>query len=274
MHWRGKMGKYSICNVDIEKIQNVLIELLDEVDRICKENDIKYFLSGGTLLGCIRHRGFIPWDDDVDLWMTRKNFNRFRKAIKKDLNSKYFFEDYKTNIKVPLSIMKIEKKGTKYVEKIFKDLDIGNSIYLDIFPLDGVVKPFFKFQTAILIKMQSIRNYRLLEKNKKSNPLLKRIAYGLIPLRLCRFITEFTMGFFSIFKTKYVNQLCHRGRHWPLFEKSDIDDLIQGDFCGKKYPIPRNSDKILKQCYGDYMKLPPEEDMQPSHNIVECSLGE
>ena len=268
------MGKYKVCNIDIEQIQEVLLELLDEVDRICKEHNIKYFLSGGTLLGAIRHKGFIPWDDDIDLWMTRKNYKKFRRVIKKNLSRKYFYEDYKTNIRVPLSILKIEKKGTKYVENIFKDLKIGNSIYIDIFPLDNVVKPFFRLQTGILIKMQSIRNYRLLKENKKNASLFKKIVYGLFPLRLCRFITEITMKFFSPFRTKYVNQLCHRGRHWPIFAKEDVEDLVDGIFCGKKYPIPRNSDKILRQCYGDYMKLPPEDHMQPSHNIIDCSLGE
>ena len=268
------MQKYYICGTEISKIQETLLEILDEVDRVCKENNIKYFLSGGTLLGCIRHKGFIPWDDDIDIWMTRKNYKKSRKVIKKSLNNKFFFEDYFSNINCPLSILKIEKKGTKYTEKIFKDLHIGNSIYIDIFPLDSVIRPFYKLQTAILIKLQSVRNYHLLRDKNTQSSLAKKLFYGLMPLRLCRFLTETTMKIFSCFKTKYLNQLCHRGRNWPLFERVDIEDLIDGDFCGKKYPIPKNSDKILKQCYGDYLKLPSKEKMQPSHNIIECDLGD
>ena len=268
------MEDFKICGVELKKIQTILLEILDEIDRVCKKNNIKYFLSGGTLLGSIRHKGFIPWDDDVDLWMTRKNYNKFRKVIKKDLDKKYFFEDFHSNINCPLSILKIEKKGTRYVEGIFKNVKISNSIYVDIFPLDSVVKPFYKLQTAILIKLQSIRNYHLLDGEKQRASFLKKILYGMMPLRVCRFFTEINMRLFSCFKTKYVNQLSHRGRHWPLFKRKDIEDLVDGDFCGKKYPIPRNSDKILKQCYGDYMKLPPAEHMMPTHNIVECDLGE
>jgi len=266
------MGKFNICGVDLDDIHSVLIEILDEIDRICKKNDIKYFLSGGTLLGAIRHKGFIPWDDDVDLWMTRKNFKKFKKAIKKDLDEKYFSEDYFSNINCPLSILKIEKKGTRFIEGVFAGTNISHCIYVDIFPLDNIWKPLYNMQTALLIKLQSVRDFKLRENGAQNASILKKVIYGLCPLVLCRTLTELVMRFFNIFPSKLQNQLSHRGRYWPKFVRSEIEDLIETEFEGKMYPIPREYDKILKECYGDYMKLPPEDKQQPTHDIVECRL--
>lgn len=268
------MSKYKICGVDLDDIHAVLIEILDEVDRVCKKNNIKYFLSGGTLLGSIRHKGFIPWDDDIDIWMTRKNFNKFKKAIKTELNDKYFSEDYFSNINFPLSILKIEKKGTRFVEGVFEKTDLAHCIYVDIFPLDNIWNPLYKLQTAILIKLQAVRDYKLRKNGKEKASRLKRLVYGAMPLTLCRLLTEATMRFFNIFPTKYKNQLCHRGRYWPKFVAAEIEDLIETDFAGKKYPIPRAYHKILTECYGDYMQMPPIDKQEPSHDIVECKLLE
>ena len=266
------MSDYEICGVSLDDIHEVQLCILSEVDRLCKENNIKYFLSGGTLLGAIRHKGFIPWDDDIDLWMTRKNFKKFKKVVKKQMSSDYCTVDYYTDIKFPLSILKIEKVGTRYVENIFSNIDMNSGIYIDIFPLDNIWLPLYKLQTAILIKLQSVRDFKLRKDGKKNAGLLKRVLYGSMPLVVCRTLTEFTIRFFNIFPTKYKNQLSHRGRYWPKFTESDVEDLIEVEYCGKMYPVPKNYDEILKTCYGDYMKLPPEEKRQPIHNIIECKL--
>ncbi len=265
------MSEYMIGNVRLDDLHKVQIEIMDEVDRICRKNDISYFLSGGTLLGAVRHKGFIPWDDDIDLWMTRKNYKKFKKVLKKQLSDGYFAQDYFTELKFPLSIMKIEKKGTRFVEGVFSHLPIESCVYIDIFPLDNIWLPAYRLQTALLIKWQAVRDFKLRRRNANAS-LAKRIIYFVIPLRICRAMTEFTMRFFNIFPTKRLNQLCHRGRYWPKFTREDVEQLMDGDFEGKKYPIPVSYDKILTACYGDYMKLPPEDKQHPIHDIVECQL--
>lgn len=266
------MRNYEICGVSLQDIHQVQMEILDVVDKICKENQIQYFLSGGTLLGAVRHKGFIPWDDDIDLWMTRKNFEKFKKVIKTRMPEEYFPEDYFSKEMCPLSILKIEKRGTRFVEGVFAHVPLSHCIYIDIFPLDKVWKPVYKLQTAALIKLQAIRDYKIRGVGKNEGNRIKDIVYSAVSLTMCRYLTEFFMRCLNVLPLKSYNQLCHRGRYWPVFAEKDIEDLVDLEFEGKFYPAPRSYDKILTECYGDYMKLPPVEKQEPIHNIVECKI--
>ena len=266
-------NNYQINGIPLLKIQNILVEILEEIDRICKKHNIKYFLSGGTLLGAIRHNGFIPWDDDLDLWMVRKEYKKFKKAVKKDLDKdRFVFEDYYSNLSYPLSILKIKRKNTVFIEQAFKDLDIFHALYVDVFPLDKVFKFLFKPQTFFLIKYQSVRLYKL-DKNKDKYSKAKRFFYGIFTLRFVRFLSESTMRIFNFLPLKNYAQLCHRPRYWPIFSKDEVDEIMLWNFCEHKYPIPVYYDRVLKKCYGNYLELPPLEKREPSHEVVKCDIN-
>ena len=117
-------------NEDLRKVQLVQLEIAKEVKRVCDDNNIKYFLTAGTLLGAVRHRGFIPWDDDLDIGMLRKDYDEFCKIAPKHLNSKYCFQTWDTPL-YPFPFGKVRKNGTIFIEsKANTSMDVG--IYVDI----------------------------------------------------------------------------------------------------------------------------------------------
>ena len=104
----------------VKKVQQTQLTMLNEFDRICKKNELNYFFTGGTLLGAVRHKGFIPWDDDIDVGMLRKDFNKFIKCCKKDLGDDYILESYHTSNKSWRLYMKIRLKDTIFIQEYLK----------------------------------------------------------------------------------------------------------------------------------------------------------
>ena len=124
-------------NKELRKVQLVQLDIAKEVDRICKKHNIKYFLVGGTLIGAVRHKGFIPWDDDLDIGMLRSDYDKFFEIAQKELYKKYEIVDWKIDPYYPHPMAKVVKKGTIYRES--KRRDNGNhGIWIDIFPYDKV----------------------------------------------------------------------------------------------------------------------------------------
>jgi len=128
----------SISKSELKKIQNTLLEILIEVDRICRKNDIKYFLFAGTLLGAVRHKGFIPWDDDIDIAMPREDYEKFLQIVQKEPYSNYFLQNVITEIEAPFLFSKFRKDDTLLLEKAVMNKNIHHGIFIDIFPLDKV----------------------------------------------------------------------------------------------------------------------------------------
>ena len=122
---------------ETQKIQKLILYIANEVIRICDKNDIPYNITAGTLLGAVRHKGFIPWDDDFDFAMTRNDYERFLKACKKDLNTDIFFlQTAETDRNFAYSMAKLQLLGTEIIEDFSIGVDIHHGIFVDIFPYD------------------------------------------------------------------------------------------------------------------------------------------
>ena len=127
--------------ITVRMLQNKLLEMMKDIDKICQKNDINYFLAGGSCLGAVRHHGFIPWDDDMDIAMSRVEYNKFVKALKKDLGDKYVFHCYEKNKNYPVywPAMKIRLKNT-YIREANKFLSNpctdSDGIFIDVFIYD------------------------------------------------------------------------------------------------------------------------------------------
>src|SRR5690606_2891856 len=130
----------------------VQLEILIEFDRICKKNNIKYQLFAGTLLGAVRHKGFIPWDDDIDVCLLRKDYNKFIQACKTDLDSRSFLQTYVTDKNCIIQFAKLRKNNTLFLESGISDCKTHHGIFIDIFPLDNVLPNTFcgKMQQKLL----------------------------------------------------------------------------------------------------------------------------
>ncbi|MDR0745060.1 MAG: LicD family protein [Mediterranea sp.] len=134
-------------NNDLQKLKVHLLQIIKEVKRICDEEKIQYFIIGGSALGAVRHSGFIPWDDDFDIGMTRDNYERFLKIAPNKLAPDYFLQWYGTDAGSPFYFAKVRMNGTLFIENYCRNIDMHQGIYIDIFPYDHL--PLSKWKRKI-----------------------------------------------------------------------------------------------------------------------------
>ena len=264
----------------LEKLHEVQIEILDEIDKICKDNKITYFLVGGTMLGAVRHKGFIPWDDDVDIGMLREDYDKFIDlCLNNDvLNKKYFLHCLDTDENYWLPFMRVRKNNTTFGEKGIKILDTHKGIFVDIFPYDNV-----KYESNFF---QKIRSFLILNiedavfckhKLKNVNKCRRKGAVKLLMTLSLKQLHKFQKYLFNIKRkknTKYI--VCFIAGGNPVDETLERDRVfptMDFEFEGKKYPGIKDYDYYLKRVYGNYMELPPE-DKRVTHSPEVISFTE
>ncbi len=267
----------------VRKLQLEEIKIMKEIDRICKENNIEYFLCNGSLIGAIRHKGFIPWDDDIDIAMTRKNYNKFIKVCPKVIREPFFIDCYQTNKKYCLSYAKVKIKGTLYVEQKNHDFyDDKSSIWLDVFPLDGCKEPLSKmhlFQYKVynyITTLITIKNGSNYYQNSKIKKHIYHTILKIVPLRFMVWLLNIVISHYDENKVKYLTSFSTvYGLKKETFEKQKITEYIDVDFENEKFKGLKNYDYYLNQIYGNYMELPPKE-KRKNHKpyIVKFSDGE
>lgn len=251
--------------------QLIMLDIMQEIDRICKKHHIPYWLDCGTLLGAVRHKGFIPWDDDVDLGMMREDYEKFLKVAPDELSDAYFLQTGETDpfpedryiAKVLYTRSYFREKGQKPKERF------RQCIFVDIFP-------FERYPNRRLIDLLEFRN--LLAKKKVSYP---RNSPGNLWWRFVLLMTKIT-GIFSLLKFCKAAVDCNRRyllnkpgysliSYSPMapckecFTETEIFPLGVHEFEGQQFPVPREWHTYLTKIYGDYMQLPAENNRVPSH---------
>lgn len=272
---------FSIMQYDLKDVQKVILDVALEIDRICRKNEISYSLAFGSLLGAVRHGGFIPWDDDMDLIMLREDYERFKEACKKDLGSGYFLMTPETEPEYPFQFAKVVKEGTLFAERGYEYKDIHKGVYVDIFPLDNVFLSSYKMQHYLFsfFRRAKWRNIdkRTMPKHEWKLSAARKNTWFTAPFsilgsqRLDR-ILNWLMCRNNGKRTEYVYVMAHPNGKKYLDKRAWYDELVEMDFEGHRMYVPKEYKKILRRRYGDYMKYPPKKEQKPSHDIIAIRL--
>lgn len=258
--------KGELTKLSLRDAQLVMLDILKEVHRVCEENDIKYFIVDGTLLGAVRHGGFIPWDDDLDIAMSRVDYEKFRDIAKDKLNKEYFLQTVDTdeNYKLYHIPMKVRRNNTRLEEFGEDDEKYHMGIYIDIFPYDPMpksrIKKFlYKDLTCFILKckydagrMKSINAKYFIRKllNIMTAPITYKVIYKFVKKHY-KWGIEDSNDYYN-----YGGELI-----WNKdFNKEDFFPVKLIEFEGEQFYGPNRPHSVLEKIYGDYMKLPPEDE--------------
>lgn len=263
-----------------KEIKKIELDILKDFDIFCKENNLKYYLSGGTLLGAIRHKGFIPWDDDIDVCMPRKDYDRLIDIFPEKYEEKYILRSIKKkNFLYPfIKIVNIKTKiDCEYTENEFE-----NNLWIDIFPVDGLPNDEKELKN-IYDKVKFYRKLLLLNfaKINKGKTLLKKIfkPFAIIIARLigtkfCLKKIENIALTYDYDKSNYVGAIT-----WGLYgvgermKKVEFEKVIYVDFEGYKFPAFSCWNSYLRGLYKNYMELPPVE-KRKTHDMKAYYIGD
>jgi len=254
---------YKLSSEELHQLQSVLVEMLIELDRVCKKHDIRYCIVAGTLLGAVRHKGFIPWDDDLDVAMTRSEYKRFREVCKSELDTKrFFFQDDTTDLYYRWGWGRLRRLDSEFVRVGQEHLKMRTGIFLDVFPIDGVpdfppLRGLFTAYCFLLRKILYSEVGRISAKNA-----LSRVIYGAlstIPAKAVFRNLETLQRYGLNRETKYARILTFptpKGRPFGYLRKWYVD-IGEIEFEGRLFPCVKEFHEYLSYKFGDYMTLPP-----------------
>lgn len=259
---------------DLEKLHETQLEIAKEIKRVCEMNNTRYFLTFGSLLGAIRSDGFIPWDDDMDIGILREDYDLFLEAFKQHGDTKRFFLETWDENGYPFPFAKVKKNGTLYVGHAIKNADIHKGIFVDVFPYDKVPdnqseRAFLASRIALYQKLLKFKlKYLPINPNSKMQHIVAhavRMIGVFIPKRyLQKKIETIEMKYVDT-DDRYVACVVSPYKLRDAVPVSCYDEFEMHKFENEFFQIPKGYDEILRSIYGNYMKLPPEEERHPRH---------
>lgn len=265
-------------SITIRDLQKTILEIMLEINRICIEKNILYFIDGGTCLGAIRHKGFIPWDDDADIAMLRDDYDRFVNLCKNEniLNKEYEIQCYETDNHYSDGFIRIRKRNTLCVVNYHKERGYKNlGVFVDVFPLDYSYTNDRKKLIKRKKKIDSITKCLVNKLSKTRTTFLSKLNY----LRLKFISTNKLLKKRQMLEKKYSkkdkNYIVHTYSSYPIsravFPYSIYQTPLFVSFEENQFYCVSNPDLYLKIVYGNYMEMPPLE-KRVAHLPLEIKL--
>lgn len=264
----------------MNELQQKLFELLKEFVRVCEENNLTYWLLGGTLLGAVRHKGFIPWDDDVDVAMPREDYEKFINLKQEAFSDKKFFvQTFKSDPHYMWNYAKLRDSSTTYIEPAFRNIRMNHGLWLDVFPLDGISKePQDPKKLVHHIGWRWHNNY-MMRMYAKRRKIRKERWFKDILLNIYAYLFFWTnVGHWrnKYEEKRYLKYKTSECKQWVFYHSSSRQrgitlrewwegEEVYGVFEGLRVRLPHNYDAYLTWIYGDYMTPPPENKRVPLH---------
>lgn len=272
----------------LEKLHDLQLEMLQDLQKVCEKYNIQYFAVFGTALGAVRHKGFIPWDDDIDVGMLRKDYDIFLNVVEKEMGDKYQIMTPEVDKNYACCVTKFQRKGTKFISYLSDKLDCDQCIFIDVFPFDCIAPTKRKAQQQQVI---TLFLDRLIYLCGSSHPIIPysgikyHIAAGICwgghyMLKLLHLSPKSIYKIFVKQCTKYnkinTNVVTSFGDGSSLKYRTSVDRMFplkEIPFENRMIKVLENNDEHLKRTYGDYMQLPPE-DQRVNHAPYIIEFGE
>lgn len=259
----------------LQHLQSVILSIMKDIDIVAKKHGIKYYLLGGSAIGAIRHKGFIPWDDDLDIILDNANYNRLLDALKSDLNpEKYYVQEGLKDW--PLAFTKVKLKGTHLKEfEGVADSAEHDGIYVDIFKMDNIIDMGLRGRWQYFCGKLFLC-HQLATRTYKSGGLKKRLMMALSSPMKIGFVRRFIVGQVEKYNdrpTPFLGFLYGRTR-WTsgVIPTGFFGEPRRVKFEDTELPVAEKYHEYLTRVFGDYMKLPPEEKRVGLH-LIDVDFG-
>jgi len=250
-------------NQSVKDVQGKILEVMKYIDKLCRENGIVYYIMGGTALGAVRHGGFIPWDDDLDIFMTPAEYSKFKVALENEKSSKYVLQEWRTTPNY-LEYAKVRMNGTTFIEESFKDRkDLHQGIYVDIMMLHKIPADSKWIHKKVYYACKFVTLYALTQRNWKPKTSSQAMVVKLLKVLPCKLIAN------RCYKQIYKYEDMVDGFKWcywitpakfrsGIFDKEFFENPVDIPFEDTNLYGSAHVNEYLAYRYGDYMKLPSE----------------
>lgn len=267
---------------ELKKLQKKSLEILIYFKKFCDDHDLKFSLCGGTCIGAVRHEGFIPWDDDIDVFMLRDDYEKLKELWPKYADTeKYVYcrttKEYNYH-NIAASIRDID---TTFINKHSVNDDIVHGVGIDILPLDGYptskIKRIWQVFNTMIFSLFNAQ--RLPDNQGKIVRKLSKLIFTVIKSPSLKYklwsLSEKQLTKYPIKDGNYITQLLSGFTFMNLkYPKEIFEDVVYMNFEGHKMPVPAGYDQYLTMAFGDYMNFPPKEDRVAKHDTVYINLEE